>query len=197
MDMDAHQIAQRELMPGETLRWAGRPTPHAAALAKDNIQQTLIGIIPMILCVPATGLSVLFVMTFIQVGFDPMGMMVVLFLVGVSAAVIFAWVWLMSSIPRAWLSARHMIYGVTDWRVFIATSSPRRVVQSLPIARTSSADRIDGADGYGTLIFQRERRAQPKGYKTIEHGFYGIPEVRKVEGLIAELKRKATADQAR
>jgi hypothetical protein len=176
MDMIAHQIAQRELRPGEVLKWFGRPTPRAVALRWVKVIPFLLGL--FFAAAAAAALVSVF-------GGDPAPSKDVLAAVALPLAAL----WLISSIPLAWLGARSTIYGVTNQRIFIVQYWPWSRSSSWGIGATNTLERRERRDGWGNLVFHEMTDVD----HTVEHGFYGIPDVRKVEVLIAGSWRKAMA----
>ena len=99
------------------------------------------------------------------------------------------------SMAGAWMGARRTHYGVTNKRLLIVKSGFWQNSRHWNLTELNALDRVEKADGSGNLVVCRERVNYGEGVELHVHGFYGIPEVRKVEALIAELKRKA--DHAR
>lgn len=186
------EAGQRELRSGEELIWADRPDP--SVMAKKQLFSLIVGI-PFFCFAcfwtvfawnllgdrPISGLGaagniVPFIFPIFGLPFIGVGL------------------WLLSAPLRAKRKARRTVYGITNLRLFIAVQGSRRKVQSFEPEDIASIERNDDGTGFGDVIFARElRRSHSKhgdDFHTVKIGFYGIPEVRKVETAVAELRAR-------
>jgi hypothetical protein len=94
--------------------------------------------------------------------------------------------------------ARRTVYAVTDRRLVIITPSLRSArVDSYPLDSINILERTDRANGYGDIVFHKETEPtrvvkgflyyEKQGGGVTRTGFFGIPEVRKVEEAIQRL----------
>jgi hypothetical protein len=187
MDSSAFQIAQSELRPGESLRWAGKPTPLAVALRSTSLLHSAFGI--FFTLIPGSMALEALMSAPMRKATSNVEWMFVLIPLLIAAS----GVWLFLTVPRAWLMAHWTIYGITNQRVFISRRFPSHATKSWSFQDLNALDRKDRADGWGDLVFRRDTVAARKGTVTVHEGFYGIPEVRKVEAMIAEFKQRAQA----
>jgi hypothetical protein len=87
----------------------------------------------------------------------------------------------------AYRKGLNTVYAVTNKRVFILTAGKRWHVESYVPTRGSDFERTETANGSGDLIFLRRSRLDSDGDRvTNKVGFYGIPEVRRVERLLRD-----------
>lgn len=172
-DIEVQQQIQRELEPGEHLRWCGRAT--ASRLARRQIAPALISI-------PFLAFSIFWTVSALAMGapffFGLWGLM----FIGIG-------VWLATTPLRAAASAKSTFYGITDRRVLIIEGTSTRRVRSWRGGEMSTLARAEHADGTGDVIFAREERRGNKGHRYWEEiGFFGIPDARYVEGLVQQLR---------
>jgi hypothetical protein len=174
---ELRDAAQRELEPGENLLWTGRPD--AGRMAR---QATLIWFVGVPWTVsslwmwstsgfgkatdqPGPGLFFrLFDLPFVLIGFG-----------------------MLSAPYWAYRKGLNTVYAVTNKRVFILTAGKRWHVESYVPTSGSDFERTETANGSGDLIFLRRSRLDSDGDRvTNKVGFYGIPEVRRVERLLRD-----------
>ena len=86
---------------------------------------------------------------------------------------------------------RKTIYAVTNERLLIITGGILSSVKSYTPADIDDIERKESPDGSGTIIFARKKRSGGKGGSyTVKIGFFGVPDVRKVERYIIELTKR-------
>ncbi len=177
-ESSALAIAQREMRPGERLIWADRPAPGRMALS--GLALTAFGsvfggfaafwIVGAASTVPsdagAFAFFPLFGVPFLLVG---LGMML-------------APLWI-------WMGAKKTVYAISSDRLVIIRGDR---VRSFEPDEIEGLERREGADGRGDVIFRRDLvRSHSRHHgRTRERkiGFFGIPEVRRVEDEIRRLK---------
>jgi hypothetical protein len=94
----------------------------------------------------------------------------------------------------AYLTAKSTVYAVTDRRAMIMVGWPRAAVQSYGPADIRDLQRVEGADGRGTLMFASQVWTGNNGFpRSSRIGFVGISDVRAVEQLIRDNLHKAAA----
>lgn len=196
-----------ELAPGETLLWAGQPSP--GRMAK-------IGIAPMLFGIPFTAFALFWTamaggMAWIVHGvgssipgggsfatpFAFFPMFGLLFVV-VGVGLLLSPLWL-------FLKAGRTLYALTNQRVILWTGSlgGGLTVRSLSPAQLGDRARTQQADGSGDLLFPRAAAistyqdtdnmngfgANRTRYRVNQVGFYGIPDVKAVDDLIRQTFR--------
>ncbi len=174
----ALSIAQREMRPGERLIWADRPAPRRMALA---------GLPVMLFGAVFAGFALFWIagaasMTPADSGvfaFFPL-FGVPFLLVGLGIMLTPVWIW---------LGAKKTIYAISSDRLVIIKGNR---VQSFEADEIDELERRERADGTGDVIFNRQLvRSHSRHHgRTRERkiGFFGIPEVRRVEDEIRRLK---------
>ena len=177
----ALSIAQREMRPGERLIWADRPAPRRLALA---------GIPIMLFGAVFGGFALFWIagaasMTPADSGafaFFPL-FGVPFLLVGLGIMLTPVWIW---------LGAKKTVYAISSDRLVIIKGNR---VQSFEADEIDELERRERADGTGDVIFNRQLvRSHSRHHgRTRERkiGFFGIPEVRRVEDEIRRLKDRA------
>ena len=96
-------------------------------------------------------------------------------------------------------SRRRTVYAITDRRLLIIRAGTVRRVRSFTPDDIQDLDRRERPDCTGDLIFSHEtlirddlrlRRDGPPHYRSRRHalGFFGIPEVRRVEAAVQALR---------
>jgi hypothetical protein len=184
--MDPQSIAQRELLPGERLVWAGRPGPAALArtrwpLAAGGLFFTLFSVfwLAMVLQIPFSGGDgppPAFLLIFPLVG---------VVMLGIGLA-------MLASPLRQARKAKRMAYAVTDSRALIIAPGH---VQSFEPGDIQQLIRRDKGGGKGDLVFREEQGNLMLAMYTFgatanqKIGFYGVPAVRAAEDAIRKLKR--------
>lgn len=180
------QEAQRQISSGEKLIWADRASPMRVALRRLPI--ALFGIPFLAFAIfwmnmaslAATGqggpfdLFPLFGLPFVLVG----------------AGMVLAPVW-------GYAVGLYTVYAITDRRLMIMRRFPTHRIMSYEADDIETIERREGANGRGDVVFRQELRYGSRGRSHVRRiGFFGIPEVRRVEDEIRRLKDGArTADQ--
>jgi|SRR5579871_866193 hypothetical protein len=183
----AMSIAEPELRPGEHLVWADRPG--LMAVARQDLPSSLMG-------VPFTAFAVFWLVQVMKI--DKSANMAIgyffplwgLMFVGIGLFL------LLRPVISAG-KARSTVYAITDQRLFIASGAWTRRVDSYGPEQIASLERTERANGFGDIVFRKEAQQMSLrvGYRTSlkSIGFFGVPEVRKVEAAIQALA--ATAKQ--
>jgi hypothetical protein len=179
--------AEAELQPDERLIWAEHAGPGTIALRA--IPGALIAI-PM-LAMP------FFVIREVQTHWavQKLGGLIfggfiisLIFLVGLTV--------LLSPLSAA-RKARKTVYAITDQRLLIISNFPQKRVDSYAPVSINVLETVEGANGDGDIVFRKET-TPPRvetGFLSVsvefgtskKIGFFGIPEVRKVEEAIRRL----------
>lgn len=179
---DPLTVARAELAPGERLVWADRPDP--GRVRRRTWPRLLFGLVFAGFglfwtsqAMAAGGFVWLFGLPFVAIG------------AGIATA---PW-WR----PR---QARATVYAITDQRIVIIRGWPSRRVQSFGPGDIDVIDRREQADGTGDLVFREEVRARRHAgqiwqegppyhrYRRRRIGFFGIPDVRRVEAAVRALR---------
>jgi len=182
-DYDAVALVQKELEPGESFLWVGRPAPGRSALQSLPI---------LLFAIPWTGFAVFWV-----VGAASMGMPtsapsswqyfplfgVPFILVGLGMLSVPYWVY---------RTATRTVYGISDRRILVIQARGTRSVQSYPADRIAGVRRRERSDGSGDLFVTvaaggsgpPNPLAPNVGGATVT--FYGIANVKEVDRLIRE-----------
>jgi len=188
--------AEAELQPGERLIWADRAGASAVAL-QAVVPEAPGGI--YLLIVPAIAIWQVVVHWPLRLG--PLIFCSLFILLFLSLGLFF-----LSAPLRAAAQARRTIYAITDQRVFIISDVRRRSVTSYGPNSIFLLQVTERADGSGDIVFRRDRllervyvnasgdQTDDSGIPSIHQrgamikiGFFGIPEVRKVEEAMRRL----------
>lgn len=189
MDHHADERLRRELHPGETLRWSGRPG--ALALAGSRIFVSLFGLVFLTFALGWTSMAAVIGGVISGLGEGGPG-----FLRGFAAFPLFGVPFILVGLalalqaPLALFAAPRTFYGVTDRRVLIV-GGVRGHVQSYGPGDLNALDRREGPDGRGSLVFRRESWVSHNGGGTRTIAFHGVPEVRRVEAELLRLRGDA------
>ncbi len=177
------QRVRDEIRPGEAVSWVGQPLPGLYMRA---------GFLLWIFFIPWTAFSLFWISAafhFELPRFDSGQSLFPLFglpffLVGVGGL----------SSPF-WLrrKARSVVYAVTNQRAITIEGSRSVTVRSYFPKDIGAVERTEHGDGSGNLFLQEERFVRNNGMQTQKQGFFGIPDVRKVERLIDNLIRESHA----
>ena len=199
--MDAQRRIDGELSPGETLLWAGQPSP--SRMARQ-------GIVPMLFGIPWTAFALFW--TAAAGGFAFLaggavrssggGAWAAPFLLFPLFGLIFVAVGLGLLLSPLWLylGAKRTVYAVTSKRVIVWSG---RVfggvtVRSLSPAQLGDRARTEAGDGSGDLVFPRAATVSTyqdtdstNGFsqtrtRVTQFGFFGIPQVKSVDDLVRE-----------
>ncbi len=174
-------IAQREMGTGERLIWADRPAPGRLALAR--LPATLFGLV-------FAGFAVFWIAGATEATIDVDGAFSLFPLFGLPFLLVGLWIVLAPL--WAWMGARKTVYAVSSDRLVIIKGGS---VRSFAPDEIENLERRERSDGSGNVVFHREyyRSRGRHGSRTRvrKTGFYGIPEVRRVEDEIRNLKDRA------
>ena len=174
-------IAQREMRSGERLIWADRPAP--GRLALTMLPASLFGI-------PFAGFAAFWIAMASSMTTEVEGVFSFFPLFGlpfllIGLGIMFAPVW-------AWRGARKTVYAISSDRLVIIKGGS---VKSFEPDEIDTLERRERRDGSGDVTFRREvrRSASRHGSRTRLQriGFFGVPEVRRVEDEIRRLKDRA------
>jgi hypothetical protein len=186
----AMSIAEGQLRPGEKLTWAEFPNP--MALARRDAPMSWIGI-------PFTAFAIFWTWTashtveragspFLE--FFPLwGLMFVV--IGLSILLRPLW---------SALKARSTVYAITDQRALIISGVRSRRVESFEPDSQGNLERTERRDGSGDIILRRAITTAwrgPLSYRsnmTPAVGFFGVPEVRRVEDALRKLAAAAKSN---
>ena len=110
----------------------------------------------------------------------------------------------LSFLPWWWpFVTRYTVYAISDQRLLIIQAWPRRRVTSYGPEDIDVVERQERKDGSGDLIFRREEHRKfahhhdPKGKRRVGDraiGFFGVPDVRRLEGAVWALKQRKSFD---
>ncbi|MEZ5933748.1 MAG: hypothetical protein R3F54_17710 [Alphaproteobacteria bacterium] len=105
-----------------------------------------------------------------------------------------------AGLPWWWPTiTRHTVYAISDRRLLIIQSWPRRKVRSYGPDDIDVVERREKRDGSGDIVFRREEYRKlrhhhdPQGKRRTgerEIGFFGVPDVKTLEEAIWALKEK-------
>ncbi len=203
LPMDAQRRIDGELSPGETLLWAGQPSPGRVARQ---------GIIPMLFGIPFTAFALFWTaaaggFAFLAGGAAQSfsggnGAFAAPFLLFPLFGLIFVVAGVGLLLSPLWLSlgAKRTLYAVTNKRVIVWNG---RVfggvtVRSLSPAQLGDRARTEAGDGSGDLVFPRaatlstyQDTDSTNGFsqtrtRVTQCGFFGIPQVKQVDDLLRQ-----------
>ena len=185
-DHSLQSIVRLELRPDEKLLWAHRPA--GAALARTELVKAVVGIPFLAFALfwtymaggkawlsgepSLSGLFPLFGLIFVAVG---LGM-------------VLSPLW-------AWFRARWIAYAISNRRLIIISSFPVHRVRSYAPVDIQELERTERGNRSGDLVFRREQPGSGRwsnSYHTRRIGFFGIPDVRRVEDMVRDLKLQKT-----
>lgn len=187
---DVERLFSDELQPGESVAWSAAPAP--SRMSRKSLPLVLFGL-------PWTAFAVFWMFAasgFKLPDFSGPGHFFPLFglpfvLIGIG---------LLSSPFWMGRKARRTGYYVTNRRALLIEKQAFRgfKVRSFYPRELGKLERVQLADGSGDIILERIYRAGAKGgNQVVEVGFYGVPEVRSVERLLAQLAESAGAANPR
>ncbi len=204
--MDAQRRIDGELSPGETLLWAGQPSP--SRMARQ-------GIVPMLLGIPWTAFALFWTAAAGGIGLlaggavrsSGGGAWAAPFLLFPLFGLIFVVIGFGLLLSPLWLylGAGRTVYAITNQRVIVWSG---RVfggvtVRSLSPTQLGDRARTEAGDGSGDLMFPRAatistyqdtNNTDGFGYsrtrtRVTQFGFYGIPQVKQVDDLLHQTFR--------
>ncbi len=170
---------ERELQPGETVFWQGRP--NLWATAKTDQAQIWVGLIAVLV-----GLGYFlppdndYIVANLPEGLFGFFFCSLFILAGVAA---------IAGRVRAILATRFTVYAVTNLRLLIVTNLRRRTVVTVAPSAINVVEVSEKADGSGSVTFRREVRDTGDGRETVKLAFLGIPDVRQAALQIEKLRR--------
>ena len=97
-------------------------------------------------------------------------------------------VWMLLSPLRAWWTARHTVYAITNKRAITIEAPWKRVIRSFEAERLVSFERREDSKGSGDIVFEREASRGAKGgtvYRDV--GFLGLPDTKEAEALLRKV----------
>lgn len=179
------EVARAALEPGETLVWADRPAEQA--LARTKLPQVIRGVL---------GLAVIaglhwygYVPDWRQGGQN-------LLLFGFLAAAALYCMALIVAPNLARISARSMVYAVTDRRLMILSFWPFRSARFFALEELDTPRALANEAGQGSVVFIERKlpwwKRSAGGSYQIE-GFYGIADAQRVVEEIEKLRTAPTA----
>ncbi len=202
LPMDAQRRIDGELSPGETLLWAGQPSP--GRMARQ-------GIVPMLFGIPFTAFALFwtamaggfaFLFNGVARSAGGSGAFAAPFLLFPLFGLIFVAVGLGLLLSPLWLSlgAKRTLYAVTSQRVIVWTGGVfgSVTVRSLSPVQLGDRARTEAGDGSGDLIFPRaatlstyQDTDSTNGFsrtrtRVTQFGFYGVPQVKQVDDLLRQ-----------
>jgi hypothetical protein len=184
--------AEAELQPDERLIWAERAGPGTMALRVLPV--SLFGL-------PFTAFSLFMLFKLLHSDLSKLGLSTLAPICIVVPITLIVGLAIMSAPVFEALKARKTIYAITDRRLLIISDFPQRRVDFWTPVSINAVEVVERANGVGNIIFRKEREWKPANvetgflYVSVEHasittkkiGFFGIPEVRKVEEAIRRL----------
>lgn len=180
-------IARAELAHGERLIWA--ETSSAASARRRVLPVSLLGWLFLVLTFAWMAKAAIASFWFLILSLP--------FLLAALALALLPWWW-----PNV---TRLTIYAISDQRLLIIRTWPSRRVTSYGPDDIDVVERKEGKDGSGDLIFRREEHRKlrhhhdPQGKRRVGEraiGFFGVPDVRRLEEAVWALKQKRSVGLA-
>lgn len=178
---DPIETAKAEMVAGETLIWAETSLPRNAR--RRSLPISILGWIFLALSLVWINKA-----ASASIGLLLMGLPFVMGGVGLA---LMPWWW-----PNF---TKRTVYAISDQRLLIIRDLMKRKVTSYGANDIDVVERRERRDGSGDVIFRREEvrklkhHHDPQGKRRIgerEVGFFGVPDVRRVEEAIFALKQK-------
>ncbi len=88
--------------------------------------------------------------------------------------------------------ARTTLYAISDRRLLIVNLFPLREIQSFPPEDLNMLECTERPDGSGDLVFREIVTGSGRSRQTKRFGFFGVPEVRRVEDEVRRLAARET-----
>ncbi len=170
---DTFAVVTPQLRRGERALWTERPSP--LARARSRLKIFLFGI-------PFFCFAVFWTPPASQSG-DP-----IFPLFGIPIMVIGAGP-LLSPMWSYWEARNWLVYAITDQRILIIRTFPRHKVESFEPSDITKLERTTKPDGSGNVIFAEEERRGRNGTYMMPRGFYGVPDVMRVEEAVMKLRK--------
>lgn len=176
-DAQVRSEVERELGPGERLRWCSRANPEALAR-----QARVIGLFG----IPFLAFSLFWTLGALAAAVATKGLLFFFPLFGLPFCGV--GVWLVTAPSRARRQGQSTYYGVSDRRAIIIVAVASRSVRSWGRREMQGLSRTERADGTGDVIFSRDVGRDSDGNRTSTSiGFFGIRDARFVESLLREI----------
>jgi hypothetical protein len=177
---DPLEVVRRALHPEEQLIWAERA--EAMALARSRLGWgflagvVVVGVFPLTRLLKgdlplAKGENVL--------DLTPM-------LLPLGGAFLFGLLLVLEPLWAAY-RARTTLYAISDRRLLIVNLFPLRQIQSFPPEELNMLECTERPDGSGDLVFREAVMGSGRSRQTKRFGFFGVPEVRRVEDEVRRL----------
>lgn len=180
----AAQSITDTLLPGEQVRWAGRPR-RAAQWRAFAIWLFAVPWTAFALFWENTALLVFFAAPDGQDAGFPPGFGIVFPLFGLPFVLV--GLAMLASPFRSLSKASHTVHAVTDRRLLTVVTGRTREVKSAFVDRIGPVERVSGKDGWGSIRVQTLSRIDSDGDRYTEQlAWIGIPDVAHVERLILE-----------
>ena len=96
---------------------------------------------------------------------------------------------LLSPVWSFWEARNWLVYAITDQRILIIRTFPRRKVESFEPSDITKLERTTKSDGSGNVIFAEEERRGRNGTYMMPRGFYGVPNAMQVEEAVMKLRK--------
>jgi hypothetical protein len=187
---DSTNALRAVMAPGERLQWSGRPGP--AALPGWQLDAK-----PLVVGLPSLATALFLLWSILSSPFTG-----IFDLICLAAGLFFLCtaLWQLSASLRAALAVRRTLYAVTDRRLLILTSFPRRRLRAFTPDMLDEPQLRDRGDGFGDVVFAAipvtEWTREGRRLKLAEAAFIDIPDPERVRREIARLKARATAGRA-
>ena len=174
-------IARAEMAEGEGLIWA--ETSSAASARRRAFPISLLGWLFLVLALAWMAKAAIASFWLLIMGLP--------FLFAALALALLPWWW-----PNV---TRHTVYAISDRRLLIVQTWPRRRVTSYGPDDIDVVERQERRDGSGDLIFRREEYRKlrhhhdPQSKRRVGEraiGFFGVPDVRRLEEAVWALKQR-------
>ncbi len=183
IDYDLHTKTQDELEPGEKMLWSGQPDPKR--LSRKALLISLFGIpwtaFALFWVVAAAGFKLPdFTFSSFSDGFHAVFPLFGIPFVLIGLGMFTAPYW-------AYRSAKRTVYAITNRRALVISFGRAKRVQSYFEQDISDISRVERADGSGNIVFRTEETTDRKGNARLNQiGFFGVPEVRRVERILLD-----------
>lgn len=169
---------RRELQPGETVMWAGRPDP-------DRLMRS--GFLLWFFFLPWTAFAVVWITGMSGFGAAGLSRPQPLFaLLGLP----FLCIGIMGLLSPLWLRMKAMrtLYVITSARALVLQGRRKVSVNAWPPAALAAVTRVERPDGSGDLLFSSEVWLDRQGNRhRREQGFIAVRDVRSVEMYLRQL----------
>ena len=180
-------LATAEMAKGERLIWAETSSPTSAR--RRVLPVSLLGWLFLLLTFAWMAKAAIASFWFLILSLP--------FLLAALALALLPWWW-----PNI---TRHTVYAISDQRLLIIRTWPSRRVTSYGPDDIDVVERKERRDGSGDLIFRREEYRKlrhhhdPQGKRRVGErmiGFFGVPDVRRLEEVVLALKQRRSVDLA-